>query len=75
MVSRLQGRSTADHPEFQLSVAVDPASFRVQRSLAFVTFGSSGAPQLIDTAAGCRMASLAAVAAASMKPRSLLGAL
>src|ERR1700729_2487154 len=36
---------------------------------------SSGAPQLIDTAAGWRIASLAAVAAASMNPRSLLGAL
>src|ERR1700726_929708 len=36
---------------------------------------SSGEPQLIDTAAGRRMASLAAVAAASINPRSLLGAL
>ena len=36
---------------------------------------SSGAPQLIDTAAGRRVSSLAAAAAASMKPRSLFGAL
>jgi hypothetical protein len=36
---------------------------------------SSGAPHEIDTADAWRMASLAAVAAASIKPRSLLGAL